>query len=222
MSHEGILLVNKSANKTSFSIIHALRKITKIKKIGHTGTLDPFATGLMVLLIGSKYTKKSQEFLFDDKEYIAELCLGYKTNTFDRDGKLEEISKKEPFLHEIDEAVSSFQGQIEQIPPMFSAKKVNGQKLYKLARKGTVIERKAISVHVQIQFLVYVYPTLKLQITCSKGTYIRTLANDIGEKLTCGAYLKNLERIRVGKFHLRDALNQDILDKVNLTSFLCK
>jgi tRNA pseudouridine55 synthase len=208
---EGILLVNKSIGKTSFSIIHLLRKLTKIQKIGHTGTLDPFATGLMLILIGKKYTKLSDLFIQKEKQYLAKLKFGEITDSYDIDGKIEHISSVQPSEEQIHTVIEQFQGEIEQIPPMFSAKKINGKKLYKLARQGIEIERKPIKVFVDISFISYNYPYLELDITCSKGTYIRSIANDIGKKLGCGAYLNSLTRIKLGKYLLKDSVAQNDL-----------
>jgi len=213
---EGILLVNKEIGKSSFSIVHLLRKITKVKKIGHCGTLDPFATGLMVLLIGKKYTTEANEFTFNDKEYIATIFLGKTTNTYDREGILKDVSNKKPSDEEIDQTLKSFQGTVLQTPPMFCAKKQNGKKLYELARKGIEVKREKISVNIDITKIEYNYPYLKLQIVCSKGTYIRSLAYDIGQFLGCGAYLYELSRIRSGQFHLKDSIDQNKLTNPSL------
>lgn len=205
---EGILLVDKQEGKNSFSLISLLRRLTNIKKIGHTGTLDPFASGLMVLLIGRNYTKKSNLLLCQDKEYEATICLGAKSNTFDREGIITLISDRHPTLKEIEDVLNAFQGEIWQTPPMFSAKKMNGQKLYNLARKGLEIERKKEKVKLAIKLISYDYPYLNLHITCSKGTYIRALANDMGEMLQIGGYLTKLKRTRSGNFLLQDAIAQ--------------
>jgi len=219
----GILLVNKSLNKTSFSIVSLLRKLTKIKKIGHSGTLDPFASGLMIMLIGKKYTQKSTEFINFDKTYICRLHLGYSTKTFDTEGEKIFYSNKEPTLEEVKKVLEEFQGNIEQIPPMFSAKKINGQKLYNLARKDIVIKREKIKVFVKTILLNYEYPYIDLEISCSKGTYIRTIANDIGEKLNTKAYLITLKRTRCGPYLLKDAIDQENLnEKINFSELLIK
>lgn len=207
----GILLVDKPKGKTSFSLVRALRKILGVKKIGHTGTLDPFATGVMVLLIGKKFTRQSDNFLSQDKEYSTTLMLGVSTDTYDCDGQITKQSDLIPNQDEIDKAIQSFQGTIEQIPPMFSAKKVNGKKLYELARQGKEIERKAATVQIETTIIDYTYPHLKLKIKCSKGTYIRSVAHDLGEQLGCGAHLIQLERIRSGQFHIDDCVNGELL-----------
>ena len=205
---EGILLVNKQINKTSFSIVSLLRKVLKKKKIGHSGTLDPLADGLMIMLIGSKYTRLSNHFTSLGKEYLATLHLGQITDTYDSEGEIKIVSSKKPSLKDILEVLKNFQGQVLQVPPMYSAKKINGQKLYNLARKGITIEREPVSINLQTKLIKYDYPYLTLQIICSKGTYVRTIANDIGVQLKCGAFLKNLTRKRIGNFHLHDAIDQ--------------
>ncbi len=211
MFPEGILLVNKPKGKTSFSLVHALRKKTKIKKIGHAGTLDPFAEGVMILLIGKEFTKKSDTFLNQDKEYEGTLHLGVETTTYDPEGEITAKNPAVPPLAEIETVLSQFQGTISQIPPMFSAKKVNGKKLYDLARKGIEIERKPSSVTVDITLIDYSYPELTLKISCSKGTYIRSLAYDIGKALGCGAHLSKLIRTRSGPYTLDNCIDGSTL-----------
>jgi tRNA pseudouridine55 synthase len=219
----GILLVNKSKNKTSFSIVSQLRKTTKIKKIGHCGTLDPFATGLMVMLIGKAYTTRSNDFINHDKQYIAKICLGYTTRSFDTEEEKIFFSDKVPEKKEVEEIIKNYQGQIAQIPPMFSAKKVNGKKLYELARQGKEIERKPVLVTVNIQILSYSYPYLDISVTCSKGTYIRSLANDIGKDLNTGGYLESLIRIKSGPFNIKNAVDQnEIKEGFDISKHLIK
>lgn len=216
----GILLVNKSKNKTSFSLVSLLRKLIKIKKIGHAGTLDPFASGLMIMLIGREYTQKSILFTNQSKTYYCKIHLGFSTKSFDSETELKHISDKIPTLAEIKEALTHFQGKIKQIPPMFSAKKIKGQRLYTLARKNIEIERKPIQVEISTQLIKYTYPYLELNINCSKGTYIRSIANDIGINLCCGAYLHTLIRTRCGSFYLKDAINQENINKNTNLSIL--
>jgi len=222
-SYEGLLLVNKTFKKPSFSIIAQLRRVLFIKKIGHAGILDPLATGLMVILIGRNFTKKSDKLIMQEKEYEVELCLGYKSDTYDLEGTVTFVNDYKPSIDEVNKALEEFSGDVEQIPPMFSAKKVNGQKLYLLARKGIEIKRKPINVNIKIEKVYYDYPNLRFNAICSKGTYIRSLVNDIGKKLTCGAYLSKLNRTRCGNFLLTDALNQDdimTLPKNNLLAYI--
>lgn len=209
---EGILLVNKPQGRTSFSLIRTLRKLTGIQKIGHAGTLDPFATGVMVILLGRDSTRLSDKLLLEDKEYVAEVSLGVSTDSYDCDGKITASSKKKPSLASIEKIVAHFQGEIEQIPPMYSAKKIAGKRLYELARQGVVVERKPLKVHVNTELLSYEYPTLHLQIACSKGTYIRSIAHEIGEMLGCCAHLSKLRRIRSGQFTLNNCIEGSLLD----------
>jgi tRNA pseudouridine55 synthase len=213
MNKSGILLVDKAPATTSFHLVSLLRRITRIEKIGHAGTLDPFATGVMVMLIGSEYTKKSDQFLSSDKQYRATLHLGASTDTYDLDGQIMTRSDLVPTLHQIQLALAPFQGNILQIPPMFSAKKVGGKKLYDLARRGITIERQPVEVRLSIQFIRYAYPELELLIDCSKGTYIRSLAHDIGQTLGCGAHLKALSRTRSGSFALEECIPQAHLNQ---------
>lgn len=203
---EGIFPAYKPAGKSSFDLIRHLRRLTPIKKIGHAGTLDPFAQGVMILLIGREFTKQAVTFINQDKEYEALILLGIETDTHDPEGTIIAESSIVPTADQIAETLTHFQGTISQIPPMFSAKKINGQKLYNLARKGIEIARKPISVTLKTTLLSYNYPRLHLHISCSKGTYIRSLAHDIGRALTCGAHLKTLTRTRCGPYHLKDCL----------------
>jgi tRNA pseudouridine55 synthase len=212
-SKGGILLLNKDRGRTSFSLVATLRKITGIKKIGHAGTLDPFATGVMVLLIGKEFTRLSSKFLEQDKEYLAKIQLGISTDSFDCDGKQTATSEKIPTREEVDEALKKFQGTISQLPPMFSAKKKNGKKLYELARAGKEVEREPVEVTLHTQLLHYEYPYLELRISCSKGTYIRSIANDLGNLLGSGGHLKELVRMRSGPFHLKDCIDQSSLSE---------
>jgi len=211
LEQNGILLVNKPKGKTSFSLVATLRRRLGVKKIGHAGTLDPFATGVMVMLVGRSFTRLSDQFLGADKEYLAELFLGAATDTHDCEGKIISQSDGIPTLSEIEATVAKFQGDIEQVPPMYSAKKVNGKKLYELARQGKEIERKPCKVHLNIKVIHYQYPSLILSVQCSKGTYIRSLAHDIGQHLECGAHLTNLTRMRSGTFHLNDCIDGMLL-----------
>ncbi|NGX38803.1 MAG: tRNA pseudouridine synthase B [Chlamydiae bacterium] len=204
---EGILPVNKPSGKTSFSLVHALRKITSIKKIGHAGTLDPFANGVMILLIGKEFTRKADTFLNQDKEYLATLHLGIETTTYDPEGDIVSTNNNVPSLGQIEALLPSFQGTISQIPPMYSAKKVGGIKLYTLARQGIEIERKPVPITLTTTLISYDYPKLTLHITCSKGTYIRSIAHEIGQQLETGAHLSHLTRTRSGPYTLEDCID---------------
>ena len=215
MNHEGILPINKPVGRTSFSLITQLRLLTQIKKVGHTGTLDPFASGVMILLLGAHYTKLSDQFLNRDKEYSATLCLGIQTDTYDIEGTITARSDHIPTLEEIESVLLNFQGTFEQIPPMFSAKKVKGKKLYELARKGVTFDRKSVCVTAYSTLLSYNYPYLVIHVRCSKGTYIRSIAHDMGLLLGCGAYLSILERSRNGDFTLNDCCEGARLNEAN-------
>lgn len=208
---EGVLLVDKPRGKTSFSLVSALRRLTRIEKIGHAGTLDPFATGLMVMLVGKNFTRQSDSFLTQEKEYDCVARLGITTDSYDCDGQTTATSDLIPTLAQIETALTSFQGAVEQTPPMFSAKKIDGQKLYNLARKGIEVERKSVLVTLKTTLLSYDYPYLFLNVVCSKGTYVRSIAHDLGIMLGCGAHLSELRRIRSGNFHVKDSINGSVL-----------
>lgn len=201
------ILINKQTGISSFKVISILRKTTGVRKIGHAGTLDPIASGLLIVAIGRESTKRLSHFMNLEKEYLASVYLGKNTDTYDREGKIvSEYSGKDIEIKEIKKAISSFIGQIEQIPPMFSAKKYKGKKLYELARKGVEVDRKASLVDIkEIKILKYKWPNLKFRVQCSKGTYIRSLAYDLGKTLKTGAYLKELVRTKIGKHDLKSA-----------------
>jgi tRNA pseudouridine55 synthase len=220
----GFILINKPTGITSHDVVDKLREITKIKRIGHAGTLDPFATGLLILGIGREFTKKLSIFQKKDKEYIATLKLGAESDTFDREGKIvEKKVKKIPERKEIEEVLKSFLGEIEQIPPAFSAKKIKGKKLYELARKGIKVEPKPQKVKIyEISILEYRFPYLKIKVKCSSGTYIRSLANDIGKKLGCGSFVEELIRTKIGEFSIENAVELSKLTPQNWKNFLFK
>jgi tRNA pseudouridine55 synthase len=162
------------------------------------------------MLIGREFTRLSDSFLNQDKEYIGTIRLGIATDTFDCEGKTTAESPLIPSLEELQKVIGEFQGTIKQIPPMFSAKKKNGVKLYELARKGTVIEREPVEIKVQTQLKSYQYPFAEIAVKCSKGTYIRSLANDIGERLGCGGHLSSLTRTRSGNYNLVDCVDEKL------------
>lgn len=204
---EGILIVDKPKGVTSFSLVKVLRKRLNVQKVGHAGTLDPMATGVMVLLVGKKYTRMSDQFLGCHKEYEAEVTLGYSTDSYDAEGVETARSPYVPTLDQVTEAIESFQGLTLQTPPMFSAKKVNGEKLYDLARRGETIERKQVEVNMTVTILSYEYPNLKFHVRCSKGTYIRSLAHDLGTKLGSFGTLTGLRRTMSGDFKIENSLD---------------
>ena len=214
-SEDRVILVDKPAGMTSFGVVARVRRKLKDEfghkvKVGHTGTLDPFATGLLILLSG-KFTKKSNEFLKLDKVYETTIKLGYISNTGDTEGEIEKKSNKKIDLKEIQEILKSFVGEVEQTPPKFSAIKINGQRAYKLARAGKDFEVPSRKVTIyNIEILEYEYPILKLRCHVSSGTYIRTLAEDIGEKLGVGAYCESLRRLKIGEYDVKDAEKLDL------------
>ena len=200
----GYLLVNKPQGPTSHDIVMKMRRIFNTKKVGHTGTLDPMATGLMVILIG-KATRASDYVSHDSKAYIAQMKLGIVSDTLDITGKLSYLPKKDISPEEINAALSSFLGESMQTPPMYSAKKVNGKKLYELARKGEVIERTPVKINIsEIKVLEIKDDTVTFYVHCSKGTYIRSLIDDFGKKVGYGAIMTSLKRVRTGDFSLDD------------------
>lgn len=209
----GIINVYKEAGFTSHDVVAKLRGICKQKKIGHTGTLDPQAVGVLPVCLGSG-TKLCDMLTDKEKEYIAELLLGVTTDTQDLEGQVLTEKKVEVTVQQVEEAVMSFVGEYDQVPPMYSALKVNGKKLYELARAGKEVERKARRVHIrEIEILKMELPVVQFRVVCSKGTYIRTLCTDIGEKLGCGGAMKSLIRSRVGQFRLEEALTLTEIEK---------
>jgi tRNA pseudouridine55 synthase len=221
-SVEGLLLVDKPTGCTSFSLIRATRRCTGVQKIGHAGTLDPLATGVMILLLGRRFTRLSSLFLNRSKEYISRFHLGITTDTYDADGQVTGQSAKVPTLAEVEQAVLAFQGNLRQVPPMFSAKKHKGRKLYELAREGTVVERPEVEVQVQLKLISYTYPHLTVHVACSKGTYVRSIAHDLGAHLGCGAHVDQLQRTAVGPFRLSQCLPGTALEAelLDLTPYL--
>lgn len=205
-----IILIDKPAGISSFGIVAKVRAGLRDEfghkvKVGHTGTLDPFATGLLILLSG-KMTKKSNEFLKLDKVYEATMRLGYTSTTGDPEGEITKLADKKIDINTIKNTLENFAGKIQQTPPRFSAIKINGQRAYKLARANKDFEIPSRQVEIySIKILEYNYPTLKIEAHVSSGTYIRTLAEDIGKQLGTGAYLTSLRRISIGKFNVRDA-----------------
>lgn len=203
----GVLLIDKAPDMTSHDVVAIARRALNTKKIGHCGTLDPMATGLLMLVIG-RATKIQDLLMSEDKEYVGTLTLGATTSTQDRQGEVLEAKDVPDFTPEqIDEAFAAFTGEFEQIPPMVSAIKKDGVPLYKLARKGQTIEREPRPVRVDGYKITRVeLPEVDFVVNCSKGFYVRTYAHDIGDKLGCGAHLSALRRTRSGKFTLDRAV----------------
>lgn len=212
---DGILLVDKPAGWTSFDVVAKIRGQLKSEyrargetptkrqlRVGHAGTLDPFATGLLVVLLGDA-TKKADEFLKLDKVYEATVYLGATSSTGDPEGEVIEVNSDQPSLEDVKAALAKFTGKITQIPPAYSAIKINGQRAYKLARAGKVVEVPSRNVEIHsIELLNYTYPELKIRTHVSSGTYIRTLAQDIGQTLGTGAYCSELRRISVASWRI--------------------
>ena len=212
--NSGIINVYKEAGYTSFDVVARLRGILKIKKIGHTGTLDPDATGVLPVCVG-KATKLCDMLTDKDKVYECVMMLGVETDTYDLSGRILERNSVTASEAEIVAAINSFVGDIMQVPPMYSALKVNGKKLYELAREGKEVERKARPVTVfSIDILNISLPEVSIRIHCSKGTYIRSLCHDVGEKLGCGCAMKSLIRTRVSMFDIADARTLDEIERI--------
>ena len=218
---EGIVLFNKPKGKTSNEIVEYFKKLTN-KKVGHGGTLDPLAEGLLILGIG-EYTKQLNKFLKESKKtYIAEIELGAFSDTFDAEGKIEKTNKEIPEIEIIEENLKSFIGEIEQRPPIYSALKIKGKPAYEYARKGRKIEVEPRKVFVyDLKIIEYQKPVLKILAEVGSGVYIRSLANDLGEKLGCGGYLKSLIRMKINEFSLENALDFEDIEKDYL-EFLAK
>lgn len=208
--NSGFLLINKELGKSSFFSVKQIRQITGIKKVGFSGTLDPMASGLLIIAISSA-TKFLDAFHFLDKIYKAKIELGKTSDTYDKEGVIKKTEvKKIPALDEIQKIINkNFTGTILQTPPIFSAKKINGKNAYELARKGEKIKIKSEKITINnIKIIKYKFPFLELQINCSKGTYIRSIANDLGKKLKTGGMLVELQRKKIGNFDVKNAIKQ--------------
>ena len=222
---DGILIIDKPDGLTSHDVVARVRRILKTKRVGHTGTLDPFATGVLVLLVGQA-TRLAQFLDKNEKEYEALVRLGFETDTGDKTGspKSEVQSPKSVSLPEIEKVLGKFRGEIEQVPPMYSAKKIEGRKLYELAREGQEVKRAAVKINIR-ELELNTIPTqsdlglgtwdLGLHVVCSAGTYIRTLAEDIGKRLGVGAHLQELRRTRAGKFDLPRSITIEQLESLD-------
>lgn len=198
----GYLLINKPKGPTSHDIVYQVRKIAHTKKVGHTGTLDPLATGLLVVCIGNA-TKAADYITNGNKAYLATMQLGLVSDTLDITGELTRLPKKEISKETIRETILSFLGEQQQLPPMYSAKKIAGKKLYELAREGKQVERKPANITIyQLDILSIENGIIQFYVECSKGTYIRSLIDDIGKKLGCGAVMTELKRVKSGQFSL--------------------
>ena len=208
----GFINIYKPVGMTSHDVVAVLRRVTKIRQIGHTGTLDPFAEGVLPVCIGK--ATRLIEYLEDDKAYIGTFCFGKSTDTYDIEGETVETFETKVTNDEIQKALLNFQGEIEQIPPIYSAIKVNGKKLYDYAREGKEIEiksRKVVIEKIELQNFDFETQTAEIYIKCSKGTYIRSIAHDLGKMLNNGAYLSKLQRVQAGKFLIESSTKLDDL-----------
>ncbi len=218
--YDGIILIDKPAGMTSFGVVARVRRVLseqggKKIKVGHTGTLDPFATGLLILCIG-KETKNAMTYTKLDKVYEATIRLGQTSRTGDPEGEITEVDDVQPTREEIEAVVATFIGDITQTPPIFSAIKIGGRRAYHLAREGKEVEipKRTITVH-NLEIIDYTYPELKIRTHVSSGTYIRSLAGDIGEALDTGAYCTQLRRTKIADW---DVLNAQTLEEFGVTS----
>lgn len=212
----GVLLVDKPAGLTSFKMVQQVRRATSVNKVGHAGTLDPFATGLLVIGVGRPTTRLMSRLMDGEKEYIATLRLGIETETQDLTGRIvTQLPVPELTRVEINGVLQQFVGESLQIPPRFSALKFQGKPLYFYARKGILVEKGPRPVIIkELTLLDFADDSLVVRVRCSKGTYIRTLAEDIGRALGCGAHLTTLRRIKSGSFSVHDSLcGQDLADR---------
>lgn len=212
----GFLNIYKPKGLTSHDVVARLRKITKVRQIGHTGTLDPFATGVLPICIGK--ATRLIEYLDDDKEYLATVQFGKNTATYDLEGEITATFDKKVTEEDVKNTLKDFEGEISQIPPIYSAIKVNGKKLYDYARQGQDIEikpRKVTISKIELKEFDKTSQSAKITVACSKGTYIRSIAYDLGAKLWCGGYLTALERTKAGKFQVNTAIKLEDLTEVS-------
>lgn len=210
MKEDSVLLIDKPAGITSFGVVARVRRrlseqLGKKAKVGHTGTLDPFATGLMIIVTG-KECRNAMQYSKLDKEYEATFRLGETSSTGDPEGEITHVSSSEPTLSDVEAALEPFRGEIIQTPPMFSAIKINGRRAYDMARKGEVVEMpsRQVTVH-SLELLDYSYPNVRVRAHVSSGTYIRSLAEDIGKLLETGAYCTDLRRTKIAEWSVEDA-----------------
>ena len=217
---DGAILIDKPVGPTSHDVVDAIRRRFRFKKVGHCGTLDPNATGLLVIVLG-RGTKLSERLMSGDKVYEGEVKFGETTSSYDTDGELV-ASLPVPLLtvEELNREAAAFVGDLMQTPPMVSAIKKDGVPLYKLARKGIEVEREARMVHVyNFQFSSYQEPLGRFRVACTKGTYVRSLAHDLGQKLGCGAHLHTLRRAASGKFEVSEAVPLEAVMTMTLPEF---
>jgi len=216
---DGILVIDKPAGITSHDVVDTVRRRFNMRRVGHAGTLDPMATGVLVILMG-KATKLSNTFMSEDKEYIATLFLGKATDTQDSEGRVVREKKLSGLEGDsVRKALGSFVGEMMQVPPMVSAKKYKGKKLYELARKGKTVKREPCPITVrEIELLNFDPPEIVFRVRCSKGTYVRTLCEDIGKSLGYPAHMSALKRTRSGRFSLQEASELDNIGEKDVRS----
>ncbi len=217
---EGIIIVNKPDGLTSHDVVDRVRRRFSMRRVGHAGTLDPLATGVLVILLG-KSTKLFDKFVGFDKTYRATLILGTTTHSADTQGR---ILKQLPYDHvtqkQVEDIFDKFKGESFQVPPMVSAVKKNGKKLYQLARKGLVVEREPRAIRIDRLLLEeFNPPDVKFYLECSKGTYVRQLADDVGKALGCGACISQIERLKVGSFSIEDAVNIEEINESHIRNW---
>lgn len=211
---KGLFLINKPCGITSHDVIDKLRRITGENRIGHAGTLDPLASGLLIVAIGREFTKQLDKFKGLNKTYVADIKLGENSNTYDAEGEITFVSDFKPRLEKVKNVLETFIGTQTQMPPIFSAKKIKGQKAYNLARKGEKVELepKEITIY-SLNFISYKYPYISFDVTVSSGTFIRSLAYDIGKKLSIGAYLSKLVRTDIDKYNFKQGIEVSEIKK---------
>lgn len=210
-----VLLINKPLEWTSFDVIRKIRSLLSVKKVGHAGTLDPLATGLLIVCTG-KFTKKINEFMSQEKEYTGTITLGARTPTYDLESEPVDLKDISGITRElIKSAIVQFTGEIMQVPPIHSAIKKDGKRVYELARRGEVVELDARKITIkEFEITGIDLPHVGFRVVCSTGTYIRSLANDLGAVLGCGGYLSSLCRTRIGAFKIEDALSMEMLETI--------
>ncbi len=217
MPLNGFLIVDKPSGMTSHDVVNFVRKRFKMRRVGHAGTLDPMATGVLIILVGS-WTKFFSQFANFDKEYLVTENFSATTNTGDAQGKiLKEFDYSQVTIEDINRVFKKFTGPIQQIPPMVSAIKQQGQRLYELARKGIELERRPRSIFIRsIELIKFYPPFLDFKVACSKGTYIRSLCEDIGANLGCGGYETALRRMRIGDFNIDQAVSLEEISETHI------
>lgn len=208
---EGLVNVDKPSGVSSFAVVDRVKRHSGVKRVGHAGTLDPFASGVLLVLVGRAYTRLSDLLMACTKKYLALVHLGQATDTYDCLGQITATSDHIPTLAAIQQSIEAFCGEVWQVPPMYSAKKINGQRLYKLARQGIVQERQPVLVNMQVRILQFAYPDLHLEIVSGKGAYMRSLAHDLGQVLGCCAHLKGLVREQCGPYAREASLDGRLL-----------